>query len=109
VPDPADAPAPPFTPDVVAAVVAHMVQDHADDTLAIARGHGAAAGAVAARVTDLGPRGVAIEVAQDDGQTRQVLVPWREVPRDRGAIRTELVRMTEEAAGRRGRGPEPSA
>jgi hypothetical protein len=91
------APTDPFAPEVVAAVVAHMVDDHAEDTLRIARAQGGAPDARAARLLALDADGLAIEAQLADGSVAQVRVPWGTVPADRTGIRLELVRMVEEA------------
>lgn len=91
------APTDPFAPEVVAAVVAHMVDDHADDTLRIARVQGGAPDARAARLLGFDAEGLSIEAQFADGSATQVRVPWETVPTDRTAIRLELVRMVEEA------------
>ncbi|MCC5951411.1 MAG: DUF2470 domain-containing protein [Acidimicrobiia bacterium] len=87
---------PPFTADVVEAVIRHMNDDHAADTLDICRTLGGLPTATAARVTGLDPTGMTVEATLVDGTT-EVTVPWDEVPADRRAIRTEVVRMTEQA------------
>lgn len=91
------APTDPFAPEVVAAVVAHMVEDHAADTLRIARSQGGVPEATAARLRGIDPAGLAIEARLADGSVTEVRVPWGTVPADRAAIRLELVRMVEEA------------
>lgn len=87
----------PFTPDAVAAIVRHMNDDHADDTLVICRHQGGEPAASAATVTDLGPAGLDL-VALVDGEERPVHVDWTETPSDRPGIRHEIVRLFEEAS-----------
>jgi hypothetical protein len=91
------APTDPFAPEVVAAVVAHMVDDHGDDTLRIARAQGGVPEARAARLLTFDADGLTIEAQLADGSVIDVRVPWDTIPTDRTAIRLELVRMVEEA------------
>lgn len=85
----------PFTPDVVAAIVRHMNDDHEADALAIARGRGAVPEATRASVVGLGPEGIEL-VVEVDGEERHTRVPWGETPTDRPGVRHEIVRLLEE-------------
>lgn len=91
-----DAPPDPFSPQVSAAVAAHMNGDHAEDNLLIARSLGGQPDATAATMTGVRPDGAVFE-ATVDGAPVDVVVPWAEPINDRGAIRVEVVRMYHEA------------
>jgi putative heme iron utilization protein len=91
-----DAPPDPFSPQVSAAVAAHMNGDHIEDNLLIARSLGGQPDATAAVMTGVVPDGAAFE-ATVDGQAVPVLVPWSTPITDRGVIRVEVVRMYHEA------------
>lgn len=91
-----DAPADPFTPEISAAVAAHMNGDHVEDNLLIARSLGGQPAATAAVMTGVGPDGAAFD-ATVDGAPVSVTVPWSGPVADRGAIRVEVVRMYHEA------------
>jgi putative heme iron utilization protein len=91
-----DAPPDPFSPQVSAAVAAHMNGDHAEDNLLIARSLGGQPGATAAVMTGVRREGAAFE-ATVDGAPVEVIVPWAAPITDRGAIRVEVVRMYHEA------------
>jgi putative heme iron utilization protein len=91
-----DAPADPFTPEISAAVTAHMNGDHVEDNLLIARSLGGQPTATAAVMTGVGPAGAAFD-ATVDGTTVPVVVPWAVEVADRGTIRVEVVRMYHDA------------
>ena len=91
-----DAPPDPFSPQVSAAVAAHMNGDHADDNLLIARSLGGQPTASAATMTGVRPDGAVFD-ATVDGAPVAVVVPWAGPITDRGAIRVEVVRMYHEA------------
>ncbi|GAA0974517.1 DUF2470 domain-containing protein [Nocardiopsis tropica] len=86
----------PFSPDVVAAVTAHMNGDHPEDTLLICRAFGGAPGATAARMTGLDGDGGDYAVTED-GAERVVRVPWERPLTERPQIRAEVVRLYREA------------
>jgi len=91
-----DAPPDPFSPQVSAAVAAHMNGDHAEDNLLIARSLGGQPSATAAVMTGVRPEGAAFE-ATVDGAPVEVIVAWASPITDRGAIRVEVVRMYHDA------------
>jgi len=91
-----DAPPDPFSPQVSAAVAAHMNGDHAEDNLLIARSLGGQPEATAAVMTGVRPDGATFE-ATVGGAPVEVVVPWAAPITDRGAIRVEVVRMYHEA------------
>lgn len=84
----------PFTIEAVTAIVRHMNEDHASDTLDICRASGRCPDATAASVADLGPTGLEL-LATVDGVERLVHVDWPEVPADRPGIRHQIIRLCE--------------
>ena len=85
-----------FAPEVVAAVCAHMNDDHVEDSLLIVRSLGGRPEATAASMTGLDDT-TAIFVATVDGSDVEVRVPWSETIGERAQIRAEVVRMYHEA------------
>jgi hypothetical protein len=98
---------PPFTPDVVAAVTAHMNSDHPEDNLLIVRSLGAVPDAVSATLVDVGPAGARFAAQLADGETTEATVAWAGPVTERVAIRHEVVRMYHEACA--ALGVEPRA
>lgn len=98
---------PPFTPDVVAAVTAHMNTDHPEDNVLIVRSLGALPDATAATLADIGPAGARFEAVLADGTTAETTVAWSGAVTERAAIRIEVVRMYHEACA--ALGVEPRA
>lgn len=90
------APPAPFTPDVVAAVTAHMNSDHPEDNALIAEALGGVAGTTSATMTGISPAGATFLAVTDDGE-REVTVPWAIEIAERADIRHEVVRMYHEA------------
>lgn len=88
--------APPFTPDVVAAVTAHMNTDHPEDNLLIARSLGGVPDATDATMADVSPAGATFRVVSG-GAEQDVTVPWTVEVTERATIRHEVVRMYHEA------------
>jgi putative heme iron utilization protein len=85
-----------FTPEVVAAVMAHMNDDHADDALLIVRGLGAVAGATSARMSGMDADGIDFS-AETDGGHVPVRVRFSGPVTERPQIRREVVGMYERA------------
>ncbi|WGJ85141.1 DUF2470 domain-containing protein [Gordonia sp. SMJS1] len=81
-----------FSPDVVAAVLAHMNDDHADDSLLICRVLGGRPDAVAARMTGFDHDAATFDVTVPEGITA-VRLAWDRPVRDRGDVRTAVVAM----------------
>lgn len=80
-----------FSPDVVAAVLHHMNDDHTDDSLVIVRGF-AEPQATAATMTGLDAE--AGEWSADvDGQVVAVRIPWLGPVAERADIRREVVAL----------------
>lgn len=86
-----------FGPDVVAAVLRHLNEDHADDSLLICRALGGQATAASARAVDLDENGIDF-VAAVDGKDLPLRIPWSEQLTERPQIRMEVVRMYRESA-----------
>ena len=86
----------PFSPQVEAAVVAHMNGDHTEDNLLIVRSLGGLAEATEARMTAISPDGAVFEGVVD-GAPQEVVVPWAVPVTERSTIRVEVVRMYQEA------------
>ena len=99
-----DATTDPFSPEISAAVTAHMNGDHIEDNLLIARSLGGQPEATAAVMTGVGPQGAAFD-ATVDGAPVAFTVPWQSPITDRGAIRVEVVRMYHEACEQLGVAP----
>ncbi|MFD6952438.1 hypothetical protein A6A08_03625 [Nocardiopsis sp. TSRI0078] len=94
----------PFSPEVVAAVTAHMNGDHPEDTLLICRALGGLPQATAARMTGLDGDGGDYAVTVD-GTEHTVRIPWSRPLTERAQIRAEVVRMYQEARERLGAAP----
>ncbi|WP_150242459.1 DUF2470 domain-containing protein [Nocardiopsis quinghaiensis] len=94
----------PFPPETVAAVTAHMNGDHPEDTLLICRALGGLPEATAARMTGLDGDGGDYAVTAD-GTEHAVRIPWARPLTERAQIRTEVVRMYQEACEKLGTAP----
>lgn len=86
-----------LTPEVVAAVTAHMNGDHAADNVVICRGLGGCPDATAAAMTGLDLHGLEL-TATGPGGPWTVRIPFQAPLRERGDIRAEVARMYHEAA-----------
>lgn len=85
-----------FSPETVAAVLAHMNDDHAEDSLVIVRAF-ALRGATAAAMAGLDADG-GVWTATVDGAPVEVRVPWPAGPiSERAEIRREVVALYEQA------------
>lgn len=90
-----------FASDAVAAILAHMNGDHADDNLTIVRAFGASA-ATAARMTGLDGEAGLWEATVDAAPV-PVRVPWPQGPiAERPAVRRAVVDVYREACRRLG-------
>lgn len=95
-----------FTPDVVAAVLKHMNEDHAEDNLLIVRAFGRPE-ATAATMTGLDEDGGDWRVSVD-GFELDHRVPWPGGPiSERPEIRREVVVLYDTACERLGVQPRP--
>ncbi len=81
-----------FPDHVVAAVVRHMNDDHADDTAVIVRAFGGLLRVDTAEVTDVDTTGLTI-AAQRGEETRTVRVAFAEPVTDRLGLREEVTRL----------------
>lgn len=96
---------PAFPPDVVAAVLAHMNGDHADDNLLIARAFGDPDAASATMVA-LDHAGGTWRF-EAGGEERELTVPWSVEISERPEIRREIVVLYDAACARLGIEPRP--
>lgn len=94
---------PPFPPEVIAAVTAHMNTDHDADNLLIVRAF-AQPDATSAVMIDLDETGGVWEAALERG-TLTVRVPWIEPVADRPSIRRAVVQLYRAACERLGTAP----
>ena len=98
---------PTFSPDVVAAVLHHMNDDHVDDSLLIARAFGSSDADTAA-MTGLDENGGTF-VYTAGGADHTVTVPWTAPISERPEIRREVVVLYERACAVLGIEPRPHA
>ena len=89
-------PLPTFDNAVISGVTRHMNEDHADDTLLIARALGARPDATDARMIGLDNDGGDYEVVTPSG-TETIRIPWARRLSERIEIRQEIVRMYDES------------
>lgn len=94
----------PFTADVVAAICAHMNDDHPDDTLLICRALGSQPEATAARMIGVDAVAGEFVVERIDGEV-EIRIPWSHRLTSRGDVRVEVVRMYQEACATLGLAP----
>lgn len=90
-----------FSPGVVAAVLAHMNDDHADDSLLICRALGGRPDAVAAPMTGFDHEAATFDATVPEGVVG-VRLAWDRPVRDRGDVRTAVVAMFRAAQERSG-------
>lgn len=98
-----------FEPSIVAAVLHHMNDDHADDNLLIARAFGDA-GAVRARMVGLDGRGgdwVYASASDDPADELPLRVNWSGPITERAQIRREIVVLYDRACAELGIEPRP--
>ncbi|OUC93835.1 DUF2470 domain-containing protein [Streptosporangium minutum] len=86
----------PFTPEVVNAIKRHMNDDHGDDALLICKGLGGQPEATGATTTGVDAEAIEF-VAVVGGQDVVVRVPWSTTLTERAQVRTEVVRLYQEA------------
>ncbi|RNL60723.1 DUF2470 domain-containing protein [Nocardioides marmoriginsengisoli] len=93
-----------FSAEVVGAVLAHMNDDHRDDSLRIVQAF-ARPDATAARMTGLDGEAGTWQVTLS-GAEEEVRVPWPAAPiTERAAIRREVVALHDEACAKLGIAP----
>ncbi|WP_306215620.1 DUF2470 domain-containing protein [Actinoplanes sp. RD1] len=93
-----------FPPEVIDQVARHMNDDHAEDNVLIVRGLGGVGAASAARVSSMDADGMDFE-ATVNGIAVPVRIPFSERITERRQIRTEAVRMYQEACAALGLEP----
>lgn len=91
-----EVPAPEFTDDVVAAVLRHMNDDHAEDSLLICRVLGGRPDATAALMTGFDHEAAEFDATVPDGVVR-LRLPWDQPVRDRKDVRVAVVAMFRKA------------
>ncbi|MEZ5184442.1 MAG: DUF2470 domain-containing protein [Candidatus Nanopelagicales bacterium] len=84
-----------LTAEVIEAVSRHMNDDHADDTLTLARTQ--YPDAESARVTGLDHSALLVRAVLPDGSDLPVALPWPKPLTGRADIRTHIVHMHETA------------
>lgn len=86
----------PYEPDAdaVAAIAAHMNDDHADDCIVIARAYSGVPEITSASVVGVDGAGMDLAAHAPD-QSLTVRVPWSEPLPDRAAVRLEVVKAYE--------------
>lgn len=100
-----------FEPDIVAAVLHHMNDDHVDDNLLIVRAFAEAGDGEIADAVMTGFDGDGGDWTYTrDGAASAVRVPWPGGPiADRPAVRREVVALYDAACARLGMEPRPHA
>lgn len=86
-----------FTPDVVAAIMRHMNDDHAADNLLIVRVLGMRPDAVSARMSGMDADSIEFAARTGSGDEVAVRLPWSQRLTERAQVRAEVVRMHAEA------------
>lgn len=94
------------TPEVVAAIMKHMNEDHADDSVLICRSLGGQPSTTAAVMTGMDADAIGFTAHTDAGPT-PVTVPWSERLTERPQVRAEVVRMYHDACAALGVEPRP--
>lgn len=97
----------PFSPEVVAAIMAHMNGDHAADNLVIVRALGGVPEAEHARMSGMDATGIDFDVTVGAVGERQVPVrlAWSQPLTERSQVRPEVVRLYERAVALTGHSP----
>ncbi len=88
---------PVFEQQIVDAVVRHMVEDHAEDSLLIVRALGPLPGASSARMVGFDDEGSDF-VAVVDGAEHAVRIPWSRRITERAEVRAEVVLLHQRAS-----------
>ncbi|GAA2796821.1 DUF2470 domain-containing protein [Saccharopolyspora taberi] len=86
----------PFDQQVVDAVVRHMNEDHAADSLLIVRALGGLPEATSATATGVDGEAISFDAQAGEGGV-EVRIPWSRPLTERAEIRAEVVRMHREA------------
>ena len=82
----------PFPPDAVEAIVRHMNDDHADDSLVICQAFGGRPDVQRVTMTGLDGEGMDFRAVVPEGEV-MVRVPWGEPLTERAQVRVEVVRL----------------
>jgi putative heme iron utilization protein len=85
-----------FTPEVAAQIARNLNEDHADHNVLIVRGLGGIAAASTARVSGMDPDGLDFEATVNDIAV-PVRIPFSARLTERRQVRTEAVRMYQQA------------
>lgn len=98
-----------FSPEVVAAVLHHMNDDHRDDNLLIARAFGnpAAESATMVGLDEHEGRWTYAVAGEEPGEEHSVGVPWTSQISERAEIRREIVVIYDRACAELGLEPRP--
>jgi hypothetical protein len=97
----------PFAPEIVAAVLRHMNDDHTDDNVLIARAFGDEP-VESARMTGFDSEGGDWIVAQPDGSEAELRVSWPGgTIAERPQVRQQIVALYDAACARLGVEPRP--
>lgn len=94
----------PFSPEVQAAVSAHMNTDHPEDSLLIVQALGSQPDATAATMVGYDPDGASFD-ATVGTDTVTVQIPWDRPVTERGDLRLEMARMYHDACEQLGIDP----
>ena len=94
-----------FSPEVVAAVLHHMNDDHTDDNILIVRAF-AGRDPESARMIDLDQRGGTWRYTID-GEDSELHLPWSRELTERPEIRREIVGLYDAACSKLGVEPRP--
>lgn len=95
-----------FDPDIIAAVRAHMNDDHIEDGLLIARAHSPLADVIKAELTTFDGEAGQWHVIAADGAEEVVRIPWPGGPiSERAHVRREIVALYDSARQRLGLPP----
>jgi putative heme iron utilization protein len=86
-----------LTDDVVAAVIAHMNGDHADDNVVICRGAGGRPDTTAARMTGVDTEGIEFSASTPQGDVA-VRVAFAKPVTERAQIRAEVAQLFHDSA-----------
>ena len=95
-----------FPPDVVAAIVRHMNDDHAAESLIICRALGGHTQATAAFMTDVDAEGIEFSTTVD-GIATPVRIPFSHPLTERAQVRAEVSRLYHEAQAVLDNEPQP--
>jgi hypothetical protein len=90
----------PFDPEIVLAVLRHMNEDHAHDSLLIVRTLGAQPSATSVVLTSIDPDGATFKAMLPTGDSIDVILGWSHPVHDRPQFRGEFARWYQEAVTR---------